>query len=56
MFLFTALVLFACTIYLTVTYKYDHGFVTDEKGNDWRMYRMQTFGMTGDYFPVFRKE
>ena len=34
----------------------NNGFIVDSQGDRWQMTRLQTFGIMGDYFPVYRKE
>lgn len=36
--------------------KADQGYVKADDGQEWRLARMQTLGLSGDYVAVYRKD
>ena len=43
-------------IYQAVIHRADQGYVRDGRGNEYKLYRMQTFGMGGDLMAVYRPQ
>ena len=48
------ILLASCYVVEGLRYRKDHGYVSDERGNEWQMKRMQTFGIAGEWIAVYR--
>ena len=50
------IVLSSFFIFKAITHRANQGIVQDQNGVEWKLYRLQSFGMAGDYMAVYRIE